>query len=1597
MGRWSSMFLPWKSRTVAAPAAPLVGRHFVNRRHELDRFLERLREGQRIVNVSGEFGLGKSELLRRLEQEALTSPGTLTAASGEDAESIPRLLHALARQFEGRGDALRTFDRHYATYRQKQTKSDAGGKLPKEAMELAAVSISGALKAGLGTIGGPAAALIPTDQAAKAAVEGLQSLHTRRERNDELEIEADVTGVLTSAFLQDVGGLPSARVAVFIDVADGLLREADAWLLRIARGEYGQLPSSLVIVVATRRELDPARWANVPWLERLPLSPLVESDARDYLRLAGIADDRVVAEILRRTSRTPLQLAMIAARRPQSVAEIPDVSSDLVNALLSSVADDRRRQLALNAAVLRIINRDALAAMTASPDVGPDFNWLVSQPFVRDTDRGRAYMNEVRPQVIRRLRLDAPQSFSELHLRLADYYEKIASAVAGADGEHRRDPQWQSADLERLYHRAAGAPRAALADALNGFLRTLGAGRAFLKHYAETLRQAGVESEFEPLAAIAETMVRGVPALDGDQSTPAIEMFTALIDSRKLEPAQRARALDWRGYLRFRGGAYADALRDVDAALALEPAVVEYLCDRALTLQGLGRFAEAQEALNAAAAIEPQNVPVLLLRAALEQLDGRYEQALDDVGRVLAVEPMHGPARVLHGELLQILGRVSEALDSLAAATAREPADPELLLAHARILLVARRVPEAVTVLDRLAVVAAGNYPMLSGRAALLAMAGEAERAAQAAHELSANAVAAAESISRLMRHASPEEQARRVPLTAALYDTERSDLTRMIPILRVGGPPAIRVLQADAALLEALAWIHRGDWDRALEACNRGINLDPERPSAWRMRSLPHLIKNDLPQALADLDRTLALAPDDSLAHTGRSRILLMQGDADGALAAVTRAVELRPKEFASLDLRREIRRLRNDLAGVAADAAVIAENAAAYVDTMARYGRIAGAALWTALKARAGASDPSPDEPTAPSAQELMALIEQDRAAAIALVVASAAHDQAVAAVVSGDHDLAIRCWTQAIERSGRRPFWLGRRAESYRLAGAYAEALADLDAAIESASRSAWLRATRAQVYRALGRRADAEVDMDLALEQSPQLVWARTERAQWRIDDGRPADAVIDLDAVLAVQPTAVAALGRRATVLASIGRGDEALRDIDALLLIKPDAYEAIACRIGILRDRGDIGGALANARILGEHVEAFATQLMNLTSRIPPSGLPAATAMPRAAGEVATIFAGRDRAEIVRMIQADIEEFEALACEQQLDFADAVTHWDGAVTLGGGTALRLGRRGNARRLLGQFADALADLNAALALTADDPWLRATRGQVFRAMNQDQAAMDDLTAALDVDPSMGWVWSERAAVHRSRAAFDRAIADAMRAVELIPTEVVALTQLGDLLGLTGSYDAAIDVLTRALTLAADDLPSRFFRGCTFRLMGRYREAIADLARVVELRPDAEDAGAALAEALLLDGRCAEAVAAATNAVTAAPDFDWALYVQGVARLGAADPDAARSSFDAALVKLDARTPATMMDRFNAALYRLARGGPGDCERAEREYAECAAAATDVDLRPALANLEALAAIAPNDAVTRLAGTLRAALARRPPATALGGGI
>ena len=103
------------------------------------------------------------------------------------------------------------------------------------------------------------------------------------------------------------------------------------------------------------------------------------------------------------------------------------------------------------------------------------------------------------------------------------------------------------------------------------------------------------------------------------------------------------------------------------------------------------------------------------------------------------------------------------------------------------------------------------------------------------------------------------------------------------------------------AYVIRGAAYSIKGDFDSGIADCDRAIGLNPNYIAAYVSRGIAYSGKGDYDQAIGDCNRAIELAPDNVAAHVGRGIAYAYRGDYDQAIGDCNRAIELAPDNVAA------------------------------------------------------------------------------------------------------------------------------------------------------------------------------------------------------------------------------------------------------------------------------------------------------------------------------------------------------------------------------------------------------------------------------------------------------------------------------------------------------------------------------------------------------------------------------------------------------------------------------------------------------------------------------------------------------------------------
>lgn len=824
--------------------------HFVGRQTELDSFAEVLAAPPSdrrwfLLNVYGQGGLGKTTLLRRLEQVAASNG----AATGWTDHGQIDLLGAMAALAKSMGSHFDDFTKLYSSYEAHRHKLESASSAPEALGRVigSAVGRGGVVLARRIPLAGGAFDFIDED-VTSAQLADVGAFIARQLKRDEAQLVLNPLPALTGRFIAGlrIHAENGIGPVLFFDTYESTSRFLEDWLTALVGGTYGELPGNILVVVAGRHQLSVNVWAQYEVItRRIELSPFDSDEADELLRRCGVRDATLTTEIKRLAGGLPLLLSTLAVTAGSASGGLR-ATDTAVDRFLSSEHDPAKRRLILDAALPRTLNEDVVALLE-SEDTATTFDWLRTLPFVEAASDGWVYHSVVRKPMVHHHLRESPARCHEIHKRLGEYYkERLESA----------ERSWSNSVTRRLdsnetYHYLMSDYSHYLPVALRWFVTLWGIDPEYAEPTAIALEDAEDDLNIERSERWGDRALAAIAAQARRFIKPAIEFLDALLAAHQVmaKGTVRGKVLVLKAELQRIQSDYTSALESLNAAAQVLPDDGEILYLRAFVLQQLGRAADAMHQIemlrdngNAADSLLAAS-NVLEIRV-IRQLQGP-DAALPLLDALLD-EDSHPWAFLTRGEVNRALGNGAAAIADFERAIELRPDYEHEASKEIGITLVEQ-----------------GD-----------------ETGAEAA-------------MIRALR-ATPHCSECWFQLTE-LYRTRfdgRPDETVSAVRAALGDG-----VDDETASFRGQAFAFAGFMDAALEEFELGIAANPNASWAYSFRGRIHASSERWTEARADADRALELYPGDSNALRVRGTARGKEGDLAGAVDDVTRAIELDPQ----------------------------------------------------------------------------------------------------------------------------------------------------------------------------------------------------------------------------------------------------------------------------------------------------------------------------------------------------------------------------------------------------------------------------------------------------------------------------------------------------------------------------------------------------------------------------------------------------------------------------------------------------------------------------------------------------------------------------
>lgn len=522
-----------------------------------------------LFNIWGQGGVGKSSLLRQFEDIAKQQKH-LVSRIDEGITTAPEAMATFAKQLAAQGQPLTKFSERYKVYRQKQKELETDPDAPQGfsafvGQTAAKVSLKLGRKIPMSDV---ALDLVDEASVIEGAGEWATYVARKLKNKDEIQLVNEPIDVLTPLFLEDLGNITTQQVVLQFDTYERTEEILDFWLLDILKDRYGILPSNCIWTIAGREQLGANSWSGYEPVQ-FPLKAFSVEEAIQFLQRWGVTNAEVIEAILDVSGRLPLLLAILAKSSPNSPTQVGEASGTAVERFLQWIDDPKRRQVALDAAWPRSLNRDVIAILHGEELADELFNWLKQMPFVENLSNGWAYHDIARTQMLRHKRLVSPQSWIALHTQLEDYYSQLQKAFSLPGNQLKEDPKWQEYTLNIQYHNLCKMPQQHLGIALNMFLSAYSYSRLFSLSQAQILCQAGKDTEIDTLKSWGERLIEcvGRRYMGQDKNRVFASVFTDLLKHPDLDTKWKSLILSSRGDAYRLLQQSEEALRDLNESL----------------------------------------------------------------------------------------------------------------------------------------------------------------------------------------------------------------------------------------------------------------------------------------------------------------------------------------------------------------------------------------------------------------------------------------------------------------------------------------------------------------------------------------------------------------------------------------------------------------------------------------------------------------------------------------------------------------------------------------------------------------------------------------------------------------------------------------------------------------------------------------------------------------------------------------------------------------------------------------------------------------------------------------------------------------------
>lgn len=594
-----------------------------------------------IISIYGQGGIGKTTLVRKIIQENDNSG--ISVYCDENQKTPLDVLSIFLKEFAEKGYPMKRFAERFKKYLELKEKIERDPELPKGIPSMIGEAIG---KFGLNAIKevpgiGLGVELIGAENITKKAGE-LSAFVVRKLTNkDDVKLALEPTDTLTPLFLEDLNEIIETKhVVIAFDTFEHTSSFIEQWLLKIIDGYYGEIRTNFTIVIAGRHKIS-SNWLHLSSIcEFFELDLLSIDEAKEYLHSKGFENTDLINKIIEISQRLPLWLCTIASQN-----NIPDEktiinpSSLIVDRFLKWDANEEYRDAAIKCSLPRTFNKDVLEVLIPNDLLLPIYNWLKSQPFVRqNSQHGWSYHQIVRKVMVNYLKEESEKEWRQTNENLSKYYQGIY------DGTNNAIKSSNNPYLEILFHEVLLDDDKSRVKIFDSFLGALATSEEIAAQIISIAEEAHDLIETDTLKTLKTIMKEGLEYYYYGGNEKKKDFFVEYMNEiestykRYHHPPDKLHFV--RGMLRYRSSELSSAHSDFTAAIELNRNEVSYYLARASAYTTERNYEKAVADLQVGLSISPSNTEVLdQLTITYYYNIKDYSKALEYANKLVSAEP----------------------------------------------------------------------------------------------------------------------------------------------------------------------------------------------------------------------------------------------------------------------------------------------------------------------------------------------------------------------------------------------------------------------------------------------------------------------------------------------------------------------------------------------------------------------------------------------------------------------------------------------------------------------------------------------------------------------------------------------------------------------------------------------------------------------------------------------------------------------------------------------------------------------------------------------------------------------------------------------